>query len=877
MQPSEFKFEWSMEAANFNWAILERHDLNMHAALQQQSNTQLGFGSEFRTTKLLAPLAGNHPLWPRLQQWLQYGAAFPLQPLQEFERISDLKLALARGNHKSAKNSPHHVNTLLIKEVQRGWQLPLPPEKLLLLPGAIIAPLGLAEQASINDRGEIIHKHRITHDQSFNYSGRNSVNARVIQEQLTPCVYGTALRRLLHYMAHLRLRHPTRHILLTKLDVKAAYRRIHSNATTALASCVIVPPLALMGLRLLFGASPNPSIWSDLSELLCDLCNQICRCPLWNASDTPHLESPHQQKYVPQPTYLPDHIPFASAQNTTVTVPTDDHPYTEVYLDDFITCFLDTPHAIWTGSRISLLVLHLFGRPIHSYEPTTRDDLLAFDKTLAEGAPEEVKTVLGWIINTRSFSLSLPIDKRDTWVTDIHRLLAKPTLTYDDIKSTIGRLNHAAYVIPSARAFLCQLRRLELHLARSGKPATPDKGQKDELRHWCYFLHRASLGISINLLTYRQPTTFLRADACEHGLGGISINSGAAWRFEIPPPLRGHLSLNLLEYLASAITIITAVAHDHIQPEACVLSQLDSTTADYWLRKGGTQFTGTERHIHLDVSRWLSTCLLDIGACTYSQWIPGTENVVADSLSRDHHLSDLDLTNMLHLFASPQMHLNFHIYPLPADVTSKLISWLQSGLAPKDYKLTPKRSTLALSLAGSPSSLPSASPMMPSSQHSSPTNAPGSSVPLHTPFVQPSTVATEHNRWQHQQSAIPLQHFQRPLPSTTETIQSSTLKERLTAFYTSSLLPIDKTTPHKKSSEHSPSISSPKCSPSNIPQPTAASAPCSSSHSSLPCDHANTSLSAALEKPNYSGSGTSNSSSTESTSPRTPPNYTQPT
>jgi hypothetical protein len=518
---------------------------------------------------------------------------------------------------------------------------------------------------------------------------------------------------------------------------------------------------------------------------------------------------------------------MAAAQATTVLLTTDDHPYTEVYLDDFITCFLDTPHAIWAGSRISILVLHLFGRPIHSHEPTTRDDLLAFDKTLAEGAPEEVKTVLGWTINTRSFSLSLPKDKRDTWLKEIHRLLTKPTLTYDDLKSTLGRLNHAAYVIPTARAFLCQLRRLELHLARSGKPAIPDEGQKDELRHWCYFLHRASLGISINLLTYRQPTTFLRADACEHGLGGLSINSGAAWRFEIPQTLRGHLSLNLLEYLASAITIITAVAHDHIQPEACVLSQLDSTTADYWLRKGGTQFTGTERHIHLDVSRWLSTCLLDIGACTYSQWIPGTENVVADSLSRDHHLSDLALTNMLHLFASPQMHKSFHIYPLPADVTSRLTSWLQRGLAPEDYKLTPKRSTLALSLAGSLSSTPSASPTTPSSQHSSHTNAPGSSVPLPTPFVQPSTVATEHTRWRLQhQSAIPSQHFQRPLPSTTETIQSSTLKARLTAFYTSNSLPTNKTTPHKKSNEPSPSTSSPKSLPSSTPQPIAVLAHC---------------------------------------------------
>ena len=49
----------------------------------------------------------------------------------------------------------------------------------------------------------------------------------------------------------------------------------------------------------------------------------------------------------------------------------------------------------------------------------------------------------------------------------------------------------------------------------------------------------------------RVPTVILRADACPHGLGGYSLTSGQAWRFEIPPQYCGGLSLNLLEYLAS--------------------------------------------------------------------------------------------------------------------------------------------------------------------------------------------------------------------------------------------------------------------------------------------------------------------------------------
>jgi hypothetical protein len=313
------------------------------------------------------------------------------------------------------------------------------------------------------------------------------------------------LRQLLHYMADLRRRHPHRRILLTKLDVKAAYRRLHAAAVTAAASCVIVGALALMGLRLLFGASPNPSIWSDLSEILCDLCNQVSWCSLWNATNTPMLESPHQAAYVRSPIYLSADLPIALARDMTVQVASDDCPYTDVYLDDFICCFLDTEKAIWAGSRINLLILYLVGRPVLPAEPTMRDDLLAFDKTLAEGTPEEIKMVLGWQINTRLFLLSLPSDKREAWTADIRRLMLLPRLTYDEIKTTIGRLNHAAYVIPTARAFLCQLRRLELHLQRSGKPAKPDESQIGELKQWCYFLRRASKGISINLLTYRAP------------------------------------------------------------------------------------------------------------------------------------------------------------------------------------------------------------------------------------------------------------------------------------------------------------------------------------------------------------------------------------
>jgi hypothetical protein len=118
-------------------------------------------------------------------------------------------------------------------EVVHGWQLPLPPAVALLIPGAIIAPMGLVEQATINEQGEIVDKLRLTHDQSFNpiKGTHRSVNARVNPLRLTtPCMFGRSLLRHIHQIVALRHRHPTKTILQSKVDWKSTYRCLHNNS-----------------------------------------------------------------------------------------------------------------------------------------------------------------------------------------------------------------------------------------------------------------------------------------------------------------------------------------------------------------------------------------------------------------------------------------------------------------------------------------------------------------------------------------------------------------------------------------------------------------------------------------------------------------------
>ena len=105
MNTPTFRFEWSTEAANHNWAILVQFNLDITKAIASQANSPLSIGSEFRALHLLRPLLSYHPLWGRFVTLITTGVEFPLKPLQDEQRLDDLELAaVARGNHTSGKN-----------------------------------------------------------------------------------------------------------------------------------------------------------------------------------------------------------------------------------------------------------------------------------------------------------------------------------------------------------------------------------------------------------------------------------------------------------------------------------------------------------------------------------------------------------------------------------------------------------------------------------------------------------------------------------------------------------------------------------------------------------------------------------------------------
>jgi len=235
------------------------------------------------------------------------------------------------------------------------------------LPGAVVGPVGIVSQDSIDAFGQRLPKDRPIHDQSFSFCSGQLLNNRVIGDELTPGRYGFALLRFIHKIAALRAIYPAARILLSKFDFKSAYRRVHFWAESALQSCITTKglgglDLALVSLRTTFGGSPCPSIFSEISETVTDLTNAIICCSDYDPASFPshysHLLGPAKME--------PDNVPLAEARSLMVDPEPDEFGTADVFLDDIFSAIpqLDGDSPGDRGAQAALLALDVLGRPL---------------------------------------------------------------------------------------------------------------------------------------------------------------------------------------------------------------------------------------------------------------------------------------------------------------------------------------------------------------------------------------------------------------------------------------------------------------------------------------------------------------------------------
>jgi len=256
--------------------------------------------------------------------------------------------------------------------------------------------------------------------QSFDASSIISVNRHIIQEDLPPLSYGRCFSQVIHYVISLHLYHPKIHILVG--DIKAAYRRNSLHGNTAVKCAIIFKESALPSLRFTFGCSPCLQEFCLFSKMCGDLTYDILHCDTWDPNT---LGSPHSSK-IKEPSPSDDHISFMAEKLLDVSVPIDGYGKIDIFIDNGIAVM--TPDIGRYDSRALqelLLAIHTLCRPINPNDPIPREDCLSLGKGDEEGGLSECVTILGWTVNTRSLSITLPTKKFRRWDHDLSNILTR--------------------------------------------------------------------------------------------------------------------------------------------------------------------------------------------------------------------------------------------------------------------------------------------------------------------------------------------------------------------------------------------------------------------------------------------------------------------
>lgn len=375
------------------------------------------------------------------------------------------------------------------------------------------------------------------------------------------------------------------------------------------------------------------------------------------------------------------------------------------FIDDLINVFLDTDDNCRRQPHVVPLAVHVTSRP-HAgddIEPLPRCTLLSIKKLLAEGTPKEIlQTILGWIVDARRLLIALPHDKFTAWMADLDQFSRSQHCSFESLHSLVGQLNHAAFIIPLARHFLGRLLwdLLESNANKRRPVQLSFQVRADLLGLWKALLGRARDGISLNLVTTRQPTRICFSDSCPLGIGGWNLR-GKAWRIRIPrsSPLYGNKRINnFLEFLGMAINIRLECECPNwasgSDEEPCILAPGDNTSAIRWLHRTSHLDPNSTAHAaHLRLARDLAPrIILQSNACISSQHVKGEDNFIADLLSfagtdrekKAHPIAFDDpdndtLTQRFHEFYPSPIPQTFAISQLPSDILSWALQALRTA------------------------------------------------------------------------------------------------------------------------------------------------------------------------------------------------------
>jgi hypothetical protein len=521
--------------------------------------------------------------------------------------------------------------------------------------------------------------------------------------------------------------------------------------------------------------------------MIADLANILIQHKDWNPKE---MHSDFISLTGSEPQLEPDVVEFAPARELLMDWDLADNGVTDAYIDDIFTVFpYYSDDQFHRGRNAALLAIDALGRPVHPDDPLPRDPIVATKKVMAEGTPSEVLTVLGWQIDTRRMIIQLPPEKADSWIADMDALICDGDKGYPiglkRLESIQGRNVNVATIIPGA--FHYQSRMYAAIKRAKRKRATRLRAEeRRDLRLLRHLLEVAKRGVNLNDAVHRMPDHIGWSDAFEGGIGGFDLASGRAWRLEIPADLRHKKSQNFLEYLACMTQLLCMLDECDWKPGDCFLSVGDNISSLRWIRKSNFKpEIKQEQATHLALARHITSLLADLRVTQFSQWFPGVDNGVADALSREHKMTDRELTELIKSSYPSQTPRGFQIRALPPRITSWSLYWLRHTPETKELPPIPLEREIRGGVAGS-TSFTNANCTTTSSCANSPNTSDTSCLgPSHKGLETTSGPCPRRDMitWLREHAAPPSTQFARPSSQRVSTTPGRIRTANLRSFY----------------------------------------------------------------------------------------------
>ncbi len=154
----------------------------------------------------------------------------------------------------------------------------------------------------------------------------------------------------------------------------------------------------------------------------------------------------------------------------------------DVYVDDIITIVVDINVNLQRIKKAPITVMHaVVDNATMESKNIKRKDIVSYDKREAEGAAEEEKIYLGWLLNTRNLLVKLPNHKSTAWRSQISSLLEKKTVSNKELQSILGRMENVAQIMTPLGYFLSNIRHMQIIAERKGHNIRLNKDSRDDL------------------------------------------------------------------------------------------------------------------------------------------------------------------------------------------------------------------------------------------------------------------------------------------------------------------------------------------------------------------------------------------------------------